>query len=76
MTQVGIAENIGKMPTGNVIGQGYVSDAPQSLARAQVDSWMGSPGHRANILNPTYSYIGVGTVKDSYGYYLSTQDYW
>jgi uncharacterized protein YkwD len=76
MTQVGIAENIGKMPTGNVVGHGYVSDTPQSVARAQVDSWMGSSGHRANILNPTYSYIGVGTVKDGYGYYISTQDFW
>lgn len=25
-----------------------------------VDAWMNSPGHRANILNPKYTYIGVG----------------
>ena len=76
MTMIGIAENIGKMPTGNVVGRGYVSDTPQSVARAQVDSWMGSSGHRANILNPAYSSIGVGTAKDPYGYYISTQDFW
>jgi len=76
MTMIGIGENIGKMPTGNVVGHGYVSDTPQSVARAQVDSWMGSPGHRANILNPTYSSLGVGTAKDAYGYYISTQDFW
>ena len=76
MTMIGIGENIGKMPTGNVVGLGHVSDTPQSVARAQVDSWMDSSGHRANILNPTYSYIGVGTAKDPYGYYISTQDFW
>ncbi len=48
----GIAENIGDMPTGNVIGIGYVSHDPDSIATAQVQSWMGSPGHRANILDP------------------------
>jgi uncharacterized protein YkwD len=76
MTQIGIAENIDKMPTGNVVGYGYILDTSQSVARAQIDSWMNSPGHRANILNPTYSYIGVGTAKDAYGYYISTQDFW
>jgi uncharacterized protein YkwD len=74
-TLIGIGENIGKMPTGNVMGHGYVSDNPHSVARAQVDSWMGSAGHRANILNPAYSSIGVGTSRDSQGYYISTQDF-
>lgn len=27
-----------------------------------VDAWMNSPGHRANILNPKYSEIGVGLI--------------
>ncbi|MDD1668468.1 MAG: CAP domain-containing protein [Methanomicrobiales archaeon] len=76
MIQVGIAENIGKMPTGNVMGLGYVSDIPQSVARAQVDSWMGSSGHRGNILNPVYSSIGIGIARDASGYYISTQDFW
>ena len=30
------------------------------MARVIVDSWMTSPGHRANILNPHYTYLGVG----------------
>jgi uncharacterized protein YkwD len=35
-----------------------------SLARprAIVDAWMASPGHRANILNRSFSEIGVGIV--------------
>ena len=29
-----------------------------------VRDWMNSPGHRANILDPTYVYIGVGYCND------------
>ena len=29
-----------------------------SFARAIVRAWMGSPGHRANIVNPHYHYLG------------------
>ena len=72
---IGIAENIGKMPTGSVEGVGYVSSDANSIAKAQVDSWMGSPGHRANILNPQYDTIGVGVAYDGHLYYLSTQDF-
>jgi uncharacterized protein YkwD len=28
-------------------------------AQALVDAWLSSPGHRANILNPTYRYSGL-----------------
>ncbi|OPY35344.1 MAG: Cysteine-rich secretory protein family protein [Methanoregula sp. PtaU1.Bin051] len=71
----GIAENIGKMPTGNVVGIGYVSSDPDSIAKAQVNSWMTSPGHRSNILNSQYSRIGVGVSFDGM-YYISTQNFW
>jgi uncharacterized protein YkwD len=73
--QVGIGENIGKMPTGNVIGVGFVSNNPESVAQAQVDSWMTSPGHRDNILSPQYDKIGIGVAYDGI-YYFSTQDFW
>jgi len=33
-----------------------------------VNAWMNSAGHRANILNPNYNYIGVG--------YVSQGNYW
>ena len=29
-------------------------------AKATVDAWMNSPGHRANILNPDFRELGVG----------------
>lgn len=34
----------------------------QKTPRAVVDAWMNSPGHRKNILNPSFTSIGVGYV--------------
>jgi len=39
---------------GENIAYGYAS------AAGALSAWMGSPGHRANILNPTYRVIGIG----------------
>jgi uncharacterized protein YkwD len=72
---VGIGENIGMMPTGNVVGVGYVGSNIESIAQAQVQSWMDSPGHRSNILNTNYNAIGVGVAYDGHLYYISTQDF-
>lgn len=36
----------------------------QGTPQAVVNAWMNSSGHRANILNSTYTKIGVGYVKD------------
>jgi uncharacterized protein YkwD len=41
-------------------GHGYDYSDSTLMARLIVDSWMSSPGHRANILNPNYNYVGVG----------------
>ncbi len=71
----GIAENIGMMPTGNVAGIGYVSNDADSVAKAQVTSWMESPGHRQNILDPEYQRLGVGVAHDGENY-ISTQNFW
>ncbi len=44
--------------------------AGENIAKGQrtpaevVNDWMNSPGHRANILNSSYTHIGVGYVKD------------
>jgi uncharacterized protein YkwD len=32
----------------------------QTTAAQVVNSWMNSPGHRANILNREYTHLGVG----------------
>jgi uncharacterized protein YkwD len=41
-------------------GHGYDYADSKLLARVIVDSWMTSPGHRANLLNPDYTHQGVG----------------
>ena len=44
--------------------------AGQRSPEEVVDSWMHSPGHRANILNPTYKKMGVAyTYGGAYGIY-------
>jgi len=49
--------------TGENIAAGQTSPAKV------MDSWMNSPGHRANILNSNYKKLGVGYYYDSSSYY-------
>lgn len=72
----GIGENIATMATGYVQGHGYVNNDSESIARALVDSWMNSTGHRENILNQDYDKIGVGVAYDGSTHYYATQDFW
>jgi uncharacterized protein YkwD len=39
----------------------------QTTAEQVVQEWMASPGHRANILNPTFSHIGVAVGVNAAG---------
>lgn len=36
---------------------------PERLPRIIVDTWLASPGHRANLLNPAFTDIGVGVAQ-------------
>ena len=48
--------------------------AGQSAAADVMNQWMNSEGHRANILNPGFTSLGVGFVQTSSGYkYYWTQ---
>jgi uncharacterized protein YkwD len=59
--------------TGGAIAENIA--AGQATASAVMTSWMNSPGHRANILNCAYRYLGVGYAKGgTYGTYW-TQDF-
>lgn len=50
--------------------------AGQGSPASVVNSWMNSPGHRANILNSAYTEIGIGFAKTSSGYgYYWVQDF-
>lgn len=52
------------MMTGENIAAGQ--DSPETVMM----SWMNSDGHRANILNPSYTSIGIGVTKGGgYGIY-------
>ena len=48
--------------------------AGENIAKGQktpeevVTAWMNSEGHRANILNSKYKYLGVGCIKSQNGY--------
>jgi uncharacterized protein YkwD len=54
---------------GENIGYGPVS------ADAMMRMWMASPGHRANILNPRFTAIGIGAVQTSGGVWYAAQDF-
>ncbi|WP_242944035.1 SafA/ExsA family spore coat assembly protein [Clostridium sp. N3C] len=55
------------------------SAAGENIASGQktpaevVAAWMNSPGHRANILSPTYNQLGVGLAISKSGKYYWTQ---
>ncbi|WP_374970800.1 CAP domain-containing protein [Terrabacter sp. BE26] len=72
----------GRMFVQRIRAQGYTGSwlgeniaAGQPTAKAVMDAWMKSPGHRANILNCRYKAIGVGyALGGPYRYYW-TQDF-
>jgi len=45
----------------------------QQSAEQVMNAWMNSPGHRSNILSPSYLEIGVGVVTDKNGVKYWTQ---
>lgn len=47
-------------------------DANASAATI-MDLWLNSPGHRANLLNPDYTKIGIGTAVSETGDLYATQ---
>jgi cysteine-rich secretory family protein/IPT/TIG domain-containing protein len=51
--------------------------ADYSDADSVMQVWMASPGHRANILNPTFTHIGIGVAynANSQWKYYWTQDF-
>jgi len=49
--------------------------AGQSDCATVVGAWMGSEGHRANILNPAMTSIGIGAVTGTNGVIYWTMDF-
>lgn len=61
------ALNLGYSTVGENIAAG------QNTPEAVVESWMNSSGHRANILNPDFTNIGVGCYTANDGWIYWTQ---
>ncbi|MEO5575599.1 MAG: CAP domain-containing protein [Gaiellaceae bacterium] len=52
---------------GPVFGENLAWDSDGSTsAQGVVRSWMASPGHRANLLRPGWTRIGIGALKGSF----------
>lgn len=66
-TQPGRASGGGE----NVI-EGFEQGSVQANAVSLVQRWMASPGHKRNILNPSYTHLGVGAATGN-GKYYATQ---
>ena len=47
----------------------------RSTPEAMVEGWMNSPGHRANILNPDLTHLGVGVYPSSGRAFTGTQKF-
>ena len=52
---------------GENLAKGYTS------ASSAMEGWMNSQGHKDNILNNSFTSIGVGIARDSTGIYYWTQ---
>lgn len=47
----------------------------QRTPQEVMNSWMNSSGHRANILNPNFTHIGIGIAKNSSGQLVWVQQF-
>ena len=61
-------ENLAMIPTRSTIPGPYLS--LQEVCEWAISAWMGSPGHRANILESRYVITGVGVTFSHDGNYL------
>jgi len=67
---IGKAELTHALLSGVIAGCASGTTAAENLSKAAatpaavIDAWMGSPGHRSNLLDPALTEIGVGCVLD------------
>lgn len=58
------------LKSGSTVGENIAAGQPTPAD--VMESWMNSPGHKMNILNPQFTHLGVGYVYDEnspYGHY-------
>ena len=64
-------ENVGLMFRGRVKGISRPLHSNKDIAWAEHNAWINSAGHRANLMNPNFSLIGVGVIRNGNGYYCT-----
>ncbi|MCY4653657.1 MAG: CAP domain-containing protein [Dehalococcoidia bacterium] len=73
----GVSENIWQASGNN--GPAWKSNffwrSSRRLGQAAVISWMNSPGHRANLLDPRWKVIGIGVARNKKGNIYLTQNF-
>jgi uncharacterized protein YkwD len=53
----------------------YTWNSPEEIAQTTVSGWMNSPGHRENILTPTYDREGIGVAIGTDDRVYITEDF-
>jgi uncharacterized protein YkwD/ribosomal protein L24E len=59
----------------NYVGENIAAGSGGTLVGALHNAWMQSAGHRANILSPGFSRVGVGVVCSPNGWIWLTEDF-
>ena len=54
-------------------GENVLQNYSHATAQQLVDQWMNSPGHRANLLNPGHTAMGMGAAVAADGKLYATQ---
>jgi uncharacterized protein YkwD len=74
-----MAERLDSAGAANWIAAGEnlaaVHSAEPRLVETIVQGWLDSPGHRRNLLEPTYSRAGTGVARGADGYWYIAQVY-
>lgn len=75
----GTSENIWYCPShrgrGGTWKSKFLWKSDWELGKAAVISWMNSPGHRANLLDPQWHDTGIGVARNKRGTYYLTQNF-
>ena len=64
-------ENCALMFRGRIRGFKHEIKTERDVARALHRQWMNSSGHRENILNSGYNYVGIGVHTKGHSYYAT-----
>jgi uncharacterized protein YkwD len=59
----------------SALGENVIEAYPGTSAGALEQMWMGSPEHRANILNPGFNVVGINVCIGAYGTIWGTEDF-